>query len=385
MKFTDTAIRALQPKPDRYEVAEANGKGFRIRIYPSGKKAFLARYRFGARSRVLVYGTWPGKSLAKARAEHGEALLLLSKGVDPATSRDRSGTVEKLAAEYIEYHAKPKKKTWRDDERMLDKDVLPRWRGRQACEITTRDVVEVLDKVGRRGGPIRERVRSVVSGMFRLGMRRGLVQSNPASGLESSASKPRERVLGDSEIRRIWRGVEGIPIGRPAQIAVQLLLLTGQRRGEMSLAQWSHLDLDAGIWFIPAENTKNKHAHRLPLSADAVALFRQLRKATSDSCPWVFAHRHAGRWRRYNPTTWSNLPPTYNYFGCEPWTLHDLRRTASTRIREAGTPAHIAEKILNHVPPVLVRTYDRADYTEPMRDALEAWAGYVRKVLEAEE
>lgn len=384
MKFTDTAIRALKPKPERYEVAETNGRGFRVRVYPSGKKAFIARYRFGAHSRVTVYGQFPGKTLAEARADHGEVLLALSKGVDPKSLDGGSGTVDQLIAEYIERHAKPKKRTWRDDERLLEKDVLPRWRGRQAREITTRDVVEMLDKVGRRGGPIRERVRSIVSSMFRLGITRGLVDTNPVAGVESSGSKPRERVLTDAEIKTIWNHIDDKGVAKPARLGVKLLLLTAQRRGELTKARWEHIDLAAGIWHIPAENSKNGHAHNVPLSGDAVALFRELRESTSDTCAWVLGHRHGGEWKPYNPTSLSNLPKQHAFFGCKPWTIHDLRRTASTRIREAGTLPHIAERIINHLPPLLIRTYDRADYSEPMREALEAWAGYVRKALEAD-
>ena len=81
MKFTETALKKLKPKAIRYEVAEANGRGFRLRVYPSGRKSFIARYRFGAASRVAVYGSFPAKTLAEAHAEHGALLLALERGV----------------------------------------------------------------------------------------------------------------------------------------------------------------------------------------------------------------------------------------------------------------------------------------------------------------
>lgn len=382
MKFTETALKKLKPEANRYEVAEANGRGFRLRVYPSGRKTFIARYRFGAASRVAVYGAFPATSLAEAHADHHALLLALERGIDPKTLAGGAGTVDQLIEEYIEHHARPHKRTWADDDRLLKKDVLPRWRGRPAREITRRDVVELLDKVGRRGGPIRERVRSILSSMFREGMRRGLVDANPVAGVASSGSKPRERVLADAEIRAIWRGLDETAAARPAKLAIKLLLLTAQRRGELAGARWVDIDRDAGSWYIPAEHSKNGHAHTVPLSGDAVALFGDLRASMSDVCPFVLGHRHGGRWKPYNPTSLSNLPKQYGFFGCAPWTIHDLRRTASTRMREAGTPPHIAERIINHLPPLLVRTYDRADYAEPMRDALEGWAATVRAILE---
>jgi integrase len=309
-------------------------------------------------------------------------LLALERGTDPKMLAGGAGTIDQLIEEYIEHHARPNKRTWRDDDRLLRKDVLPRWRGRPAREITRRDVVELLDKVGRRGGPIRERVRSICSSMFRLGIERGLVEVNPVSGVTSSGSNPRERILADAEIRTVWHGLNASSVTRPAKLAIKLLLLTAQRRGELTGARWAEIDLEAGTWYIPAERSKNGHAHRVPLSGDAVALFRQLRAAMSDTCPYVLGHRHGGRWKPYNPTSLSNVPKRYDFFGCAPWTIHDLRRTASTRLHEAGVAPHIVERILNHLPPLLVRTYDRSDYSGPMRDALEVWAAHVRQVVE---
>lgn len=394
MRFTVTSLKALKPESSRYEVPELNGKGLRIRVYPSGRKSFVYRYRYGAKSGCVTLGEFAdGEGLADAHLAHAEARGLLKKGVDPATVRKagsgadgpEAGTVAELMHEYIEHHAKPKKKTWEEDKRMLEADVLPAWGHRQAREITRRDVVMVLDAVGKRGPGIRARVRSTVSMMFRIGMRRGLVDANPAADMERSDSKPRERVLTDGEIARIWHGIDATQALPAAKYGLKLLLATAQRKGELVRARWADLDLEAGTWSIPAEHAKNGQAHRVPLSPLAVDLFRGLKGTTEPASPFVMTSVRMGKPTQYGSTSFSNLPKQVHHFGLPHWTLHDLRRTASTRMRAIPgvDPMHV-ERVLNHLPPMLVRTYDRHDYQAEMRRAVEAWGEQLAQIVGGE-
>ncbi len=134
MKFTDRQIKALKPQKARYEAWEDNGKGFGVRVSPAGRKSFIFMYRFQGSSRRITFGVYPEMTLANAHAAHANARQLLDKGQDPGTLEQdakeesrRSPSVKRLVEEYIEKHAKPNKRSWKEDERILNKDVIPRW------------------------------------------------------------------------------------------------------------------------------------------------------------------------------------------------------------------------------------------------------------------
>ncbi len=161
MKFTVRGIEALNPKANRYDVLESNGHGFGIRVPPSGRKSWIYLYHHGGRLRRMTLGTYPDMTLADAHKAHGTARAAVKRGEDPAAKHVEAGyealhapTVEKLAHEYLERWAKPQKKSWREDERILVKDVLPMWGRRKATEIRRRDVIALLDDIHDRGAPI---------------------------------------------------------------------------------------------------------------------------------------------------------------------------------------------------------------------------------------
>ena len=156
MKFTDKKIQNLKPKPQRYE--EWEGNGFGVRVTPRGVRSFVYLYRFEGKARRLTLGTYPTMTLADAHKAHAEAVKKLEQGIDPGavTVSERrenreAPTVAALADEYLEKWAKPRKRSWREDQRILEKDVLPLWGERKAKDITRQDVIRLLDGVMDRG------------------------------------------------------------------------------------------------------------------------------------------------------------------------------------------------------------------------------------------
>ncbi|MGA7799446.1 MAG: integrase family protein [Gammaproteobacteria bacterium] len=217
MKFTDLTVKALKPCTNRYEVYETGSKGFGIRVTPSGTKTFVYRYKVSGRPRRMTLGTYPDIRLKNARKQLDVARAKLATGLDPAAETLDSRraeleavTVEELAREYLERWAKNKKRTWKEDARILNKDVLPAWARRKAKNMRRRDVVELLDNIIERGSPISaNRTFEIVRRMFRFGVERDLIEHSPCFGVRKPApERIKDRVLSPAELSALWSAID---------------------------------------------------------------------------------------------------------------------------------------------------------------------------------
>ena len=187
VKITDQQARHLKPQAKRFEVMEGNGFG--LRVFPTGRKSWVFFYRFDGRLRRMTLGTYPAMSVKQAHAAHGKALADLDRGIDPGavavtTRRETrlAATVAALAEEYLEKWAKPRKRSWAEDARILKLDVLPAWGRRKARDITRRDVILLLDGIVERGAPIAaNRTLEITRKMFNFAIARDLLSENPCS------------------------------------------------------------------------------------------------------------------------------------------------------------------------------------------------------------
>ena len=287
-----------------------------------------------------------------------------------------------VARAYLERHAKPRKRSWREDARILARDVLPRWGARCARSITAREVRELLDAIVDRGAPIQaNRTFAVVRRIFNWAAapdRAFVPQShNPCRGLERPApERQRERVLNDRELRAVWRALEG----EGGQVAglFQLYLLTAQRDGELRTMAWADVDLDAGWWIVPGERSKNGHAHRVPLSALAVGVLRALPRTRASR--WVFpTPRQSATGHRAR--IYKAVHRLRRASGVTDFTPHDLRRTAASGMTSMGIPRLTVAKLLNHAERGVTAVYDRYGYDREKREALEAWATRLETIV----
>ena len=290
-------------------------------------------------------------------------------------------TFERVAREYLERHAKPRKRSWREDERILTRDVLPRWRRRRARDVTARDVRRLLDAILARGAPIQaNRTLAVVRRVFNWAAApdRGLVPQgcNPCRGLERPApERQRERVLDGGELRALWAAFEQEDAALAALF--RLYLLTAQRDGEVRTMAWVDVDLVGGWWTIPGTRAKNARAHRVPLSSAAVAVLRGLRR---DGSAWVFPTPRAGmggcRGRVYKA-----VHRLRRRSGVGDFTPHDLRRTAASHMTSIGISRLVVSKLLNHTERGVTAVYDRYGYDREKREAVEAWARRLGEIV----
>jgi integrase len=183
----------------------------------------------------------------------------------------------------------------------------------------------------------------------------------------------RERVLSNEEIRKVWHGAE--EMGYPFGSVVQLLMLTALRLNEVAKAKWDDIDLEVGVWRIPRENVKADRSHEVPLSKQAIAIFKALPRFTD---AYVFTST-AGK---SHISGFSKAKARLDKFsGVTDWRLHDLRRTAGTNMAKLGVPVYTISRVLNHAQGGVTAIYDRHSYMPEKKEALKKWARKLDQIL----
>jgi integrase len=269
--LTARSVENAKPDPSRrLELPDGALPGFYLVVQPSGAKSWAVRYRVNERPKKFTLGPYPRLSLGDAREQARTALRLASEGRDPSTLRtaaEREAEIATklrfgaVAAEFIERYAKPRNRTWPETERLLTKADLTPWQERDLRAISRQEVLTVLDQIVERGAPIQaNRLVAALRRFFGWAVERGLLGASPMASLKPpSAEAHRDRVLSDDELRAVWLAAD--EIGYPFGPAVQLMILTGQRRSEVLEAEWREFDLERGLWSIPRERAKNGSGH----------------------------------------------------------------------------------------------------------------------------
>jgi integrase len=387
MKLTDMLLRNLKPQTQRYLVWGDHGLG--VRVSPKGRKSFVYSYRHEGRARFLTLGEYPRMTLADAHKAHAEAMKNLEQGIDPGavTVAERkenreAPTVAALAEEYMEKWAKPRKRSWREDGRILKKDVIPEWGRRKAQEITRRDVIRLLDGiVGRGAGIMANRTLAAIRKMFNFAVSRDIVTVSPCLAVRSPApEQQRDRVLTTDEIRALWHALEGAKMmAEGTKLALKLQLVTAQRKAEIVSARWDEIDLTDKWWTIPPEKAKNKMTHRVPLSPLALELLQAAKNITGNS-PWIFPSPQTDRHITPEAVDHALRRPSLENIGFT-FVPHDLRRTAASLMTGMGISRLVVSKLLNHVERGVTAVYDRHSYDKEKRQALESWGRKLEEII----
>jgi len=200
---------------------------------------------------------------------------------------------------------------------------------------------------------------------------------NPVTALPNrfvAKPKPRTRSFSPDEIRIYLQVLYGSGIRKQFKLALHLILLTMVRKSELLLARWSEIDFENAEWRIPAEHSKTKNPHIVYLSSQALDLFRQLRELATGS-ELVLPGRGSLE-RPFAHNAMNHALKGVN-FGIDQFTIHDMRRTASTLLHEAGYPSDVVEKVLNHTINGVRGVYNRAEYGAQRKEMLQFWADYV--------
>jgi integrase len=379
---------------------EADGKwlwdislqGFAVRRQKGG--AFYAvRYRLNGKQRVKSLGRHGHLTPDTARAQALAALGKAAVGDDPFP--EAPAAAESFGVEVDRYLAqreqKLKPRSFVEVERHLRKDAKP-LATEKLNEIDRRKIAVLLGGIETANGPFaRNQVRASLSAFFTWAVKEGLLETNPVTATAKAESGgPRERVLSQEELVKIWHGLGE---DRFSEI-VRLLILTAQRRNEIGGLRLSEIDFDRGLIVLPPARTKNKREHQLPLSPQAKAILQR----TINGAAAINTSNGNGKAKLAADGTANDLGvfgvdgfPSGGWYGAKaaldrrvelvkPWRLHDLRRTAATMMAELGVLPHIIEAILSHVSghkAGVAGIYNRAKYIDEMREALVKWANHV--------
>lgn len=395
-RFTDKFIMGLKPDTKEYWVRE--GQGFCIRVFASGEKAWYYIYTFDGRKRFMRLGNggYPDVSLATAREKFEIAKVKVKNGIDPLSEqdqakieRDRTPFVADFVTEYVNRYAKEHNRGWKEIERALKAEVVPKWGKRKITDIKRRDLVLILDEIAERGAPVMaNRVLAYTRKMFSFAVQRDVLEVNPFMGMLRPAKETgRERVLSSAEIRMLWANLETAKMSDTVRRVLKLILVTAQRPGEVV---GMHRDeIEGNWWTIPAARSKNKQAHRIYLTPLALELI-------GDKDGFVF-QSPANPNKAYEVQTIThsikdNLPhrpesKVEDRLQVGHFTPHDLRRTAATCMAEMGVAGDIIDRVQNHITRQkqgVGHIYNRYSYDREKQEALEAWERKLRSIVTGE-
>ena len=385
MALTDTALKALKLKDKTYTVTD--DRGLYVEVFPTGGVVWRYRYRLNGKYEKLTLGKYPALTLKNARLKRDEAAHQVAMGESPAKKKQQekvAGAEDATVADFAERFFKDIQSRNRKDvtmpRRYLEKDILPHIGSKPVRDITAEDVRSVIWRKKEQGfDAAAGQVRGLLKRMFDYALTCGLIRANPVMALPMRhvyRAAARDRALTPDEIRRFLRAMQTSNIRRQFKIAFQLILMTLVRKSELMLAQWKDVHLDEGEWHIPVENSKTGKPHIVYLSTQAQTLFKELKPLASSSV-WVLPGR--GTLAKPFASNALNQALKVSLQGQEipAFTIHDLRRTASTLLHEQGWPSDVVEKALNHTIGGVRGVYNRAEYAEQRREMLQAWSDYI--------
>ena len=390
-RLTDRFLQSVTaPASGRDTYGDTEADGLELRVSPPDKhgvvlKAWSIRYHpKGGKRRRTSYGSYPKIGLAEARARAKEIGAAAARGVDLPEQEERKREDERIAEKrpqtvgtlldrYVEDYCKTNQRRWKLVERMFDAHVKPVLGKKPLTELRRADLVDLLDDLQNEKGLRAQvnRVRSQVVAALNWAVEREYLDTSPASAVKKrKIEASRDRVLSDDELRTIWRAANRL--SNPSRLLVKAWILTGQRRDEVRCMSWNEIDLGRALWVLPAARNKGKRDHEIPLSSAMIALLGNPRPGspvftTDGQKPYAGQKRLKAILDRES--------------GVTGWTFHDFRRTASTGMAALHISQDTIDRILNHAKGALAGTYNRHEYLDEKRRALQAWAERVAFIV----
>ena len=384
MALTDTQLKRAKPHTKPYELAD--GGGLVAEVMPSGTIAWRYRYRLNGRREKVSIGKYPAVSLAKARAKATDYAVMVADGESPMREKRGAKLAERTPGRFSDFAefwlTEVIDKTRKDAtqiRRYVKKDILPSLGAKRMVEVTTTDILAITDRLKARGSEQAALlVRNIIKRMFAFAIARQVATTNPAAAIQAkyiAQAKARDRALSSDEIGEVLRAVYKSSMQTGNKVALHLLLITMVRKSELINARWEHVDMKKGEWLIL--DTKNGKPLIVYLSEQAKSLFEELR-AMAGTSPYVLPSRSDPR----KPISKTTINAALNALGINRsrgFVIHDLRRTASTHLNEAGFQSDVIEKALNHTMGGVRGVYNRAEYAGQRRDMLQQWADMVEQ------
>jgi integrase len=384
MRLTVKSADGLKLKPGQKEriAFDDDIPGFGLRIREGGSRTWIFQYRIGPKQRrmVLASANSAQLNLADVRKTASKLQGRVALGQDPAMDKETARReIENTFAVFADQFLEARKASWRagthrEAKRHLMEHAKP-LHSFPIAAVSQYNVAKLFEDVAKKsGGVTANRVRTSVTSLFAWIIKKGirLPEGNVASYTERPVEeKSRDRVLSDTELRAVWKGCLDDDYGA----IIKLLMLTGQRANEIGALRWNEVHDEQIV--LPAERTKNRRAHIIPLSDVAKIILAGPRRADRK---FVFGRHDTGF------QGWSHCKAALDQRArLEHWAVHDLRRTVATRMAELGVQPHIVEAVLNHVSGHkggVAGIYNRATYDREKREALNLWAEHVVATVE---
>jgi integrase len=376
-KFTTQLLDGLKaPSEGQTDVWDTLLPCFGIRVGKKSKSFFVGVRIKRKFRRITLKPPYPALSLAKAREQARAIIADAQAGLAPELKKKReaAGTFGAVAEAFMQDHAK-KLRTSGEYQRKINVD-LAEWHDRQIADITRADIKELI-RVKARAAPISaNRLLALISKIFSWALKEELIAASPAMKLDRPGQETeRERSLSPDEIKTAWGAFE--KLGHPWGAFFKLLLVTGQRRGEVAGMKWSEITTEG--WKLPGDRAKKGKGHLVPLSS----LAREVLAAVPEFGDYVFrSSRNDAPLQKQSKAT----QRLYDLCGfAEPWHPHDLRRTFATQLRTLGVDKLVVSKLLNHAEAGVTKIYDRYSADPEKIAAMERWADRLREIISGTE
>ncbi|KKL13232.1 hypothetical protein LCGC14_2527820 [marine sediment metagenome] len=381
-KLTTKFIETRKSDPEkRIDFRDTVVPGLVLRVSTSGTKTFSFHKRIGGKMKRLTIGRFGTFTLTQARERARQILYEVETGRFVASTGiefDIKPTLGEVIPDYIVKHAKVHNRDWKNKARLLGKFVD--LHSKRIDEIKRADVVKACDVIHKSAPVSANRALAHLKHLIGWCVERGMIDASPIAGMKPlSKERSRERVLTDDELGALWTAcnVEGYPFGD----CMKLLMLSGQRRAEVAELRWSELDLEQHLWTLPSERAKNGRQHTVPITDAMLDVLRRVPKflgsdyvfTTTSKTPVSGFGRLKGRLDKALPE------------GTEPWIIHDLRRTMSTKMAMLRVPQPVTEALLNHKTGMVsgvAAIYNVYSYADEKREALEQWNRYLTKMTQ---
>lgn len=398
-KLTDSKVKAISAYPDGKPRNVSDGGGLYLHARATGKY-WRYNYRLAGKMKTLTIGSYPEIPLAEARRQHEAARALLARGVDPsghkqatkaASTEIAANTFEHIACEWFERS----KSGWSlsHTERTisyLQRDIFP-WIGkRNINEVTPGDVIRIVQRVEARGaGDAARRVKQYILQVYKYAVTLELADRNPAADIENSIIlKPRSKkhfaaITDPLKVGQLLRDMDAYQGSFVVRCALQLSALVMLRPGELRAAEWVEIDLDAAVWQILVKRMKapthikqaNQSVHTVPLSRQAVEIFREIQPYTG-KFKYVFPSARGAS----KPLSENGVRAALRTMGYDNDTMtpHGFRGMASSLLNEMGWNPDAIERQLAHKDSNPIRAaYNRAEYLEERKRMMQAWADHL--------
>lgn len=389
--LTDAKLRSLRGRDRPYKVADRDG--LYVYVSTAGGISFRFNYRVNGRQETLTLGRYGvgGMTLAEARTALAEARKTLSGGESPARTKTERIQRKKAQESFSVWTER-----WLDKYRMAEStramrrhtyehDLKMMLGSLLLSEISEQQLRALCDRIVERGAPaVAVHAREIVLQVYRYADARGERHPNPAEGVRPTSIAtfvPRDRALSPNEIKQFYKYLERINSAPTIKLACKMLLLTLVRKSELTDASWDEVDFEHALWTIPASRMKRRNPHNVYLSHQAMDIMVAFRTCAGGS-RFVLPNRYDIDRPMSGVSlngVLAKVVDTANRDGCalNEFSPHDLRRTASTLLHEAGYNTDWIEKCLAHEQRNVRAVYNKAEYAEQRREMLQAWADMI--------